>query len=119
MEFSTDDSWEPEPCQSSDLFCEEGIEGHIGNTSDEFFDSQHAHQQSSRFSHGYRPLKRKCNTSDGYGGTSSIRMPSHAKPEYTETGSADSYDEFSKIKRPKQGMHGNQVNRLTLLLLYL
>ncbi len=120
MEFNSDDSWEPEPCNtSSDLLYEEGSEEHKDKTHDASFYSQHSSPESSRFS---GQLTKKCHMPEGFGGTSCIPMSTRVNSERTTAGPAISGDELCNIKRPKQGMHGNQVrmpNHLQLQLFYL
>jgi hypothetical protein len=42
-------------------------------------------------------------------------MPDRVRPAQTDADSVATYSDFCNIKRPKQGMHGNQVNDLTPL----
>jgi hypothetical protein len=92
MELSSEDSWEPEPCNSRDLSYEEGTEEYDIDTFDVLHDSQHA-----------RPNARmQC----GGGGTSLYRLPINSGSEITA-------DENCTFKRPKQGMHGNQASTST------
>ncbi len=51
---------------------------------------------------------------DGYGGTALIPMPGRVDPLTIDSGSALRCNNFSKSKKAKRGMHGNQVSTAKL-----
>jgi hypothetical protein len=115
MDLSSDDSWEPEPCNLRDFCCEEGNEKCDNETSDTSCDPHNAHQGRAHFSYGCRSAETRVQQPDGCGGTLPIPMPDRVRPAQIDADYVATYSDFCNIKRPKQGMHGNQVNDLTPL----
>ncbi len=96
--MDSDDSWEPEPCNSRDLTYEDKTkEFDIDIDSfDVVKDSQHARP------HSEQEARMLC----GLEGSSLYRLPINSGSEITK-------DDIRTFKRPKQGMHGNQASTST------
>ena len=109
MELNSDDSWEPEPCNPSDLCGEEGFKDLDIDASDSLCDGQHASTDIAGFRYGCRLAHKRARMPDGYGGTALIPMPGRVDTMTINSGSVLTCANFPESKKAKQGMHGNQV----------
>jgi hypothetical protein len=105
MDPHSDDSWEPDPGNPDpdDLCTYEGKE-HDMEEPYAYCDNRYSlpHKVPSSYGSGLEV--------NSGGGTSHIPMPDRVDTLPINSGTTLTYDYICKFKRPKQGMHGNQVS---------